>query len=157
MAYVIYTSGSTGTPKGVEITHKNLLNFVFWHRNAFAFTANDRTTQFTSFGFDAAVGELWPHLAAGASVLFTPEEVRSSPELLRDWLIDQEITLTFAPTPLAERLIMLDWPANTKLRLLLTGGDTLHHYPRSGLPFAFINEYGPTETTVVATSGLCAA
>jgi amino acid adenylation domain-containing protein len=153
LAYVIYTSGSTGTPKGVEITHANLLNFVFWHRNAYAFTANDRTTQFTSFGFDAAVGELWPHLAAGASVLFTPEEVRSSPELLRDWLIDQEITLTFAPTPLAERLIMLDWPANTKLRLLLTGGDTLHHYPRSGLPFVFINEYGPTETTVVATSG----
>lgn len=153
LAYVIYTSGSTGTPKGVEITHKNLLNFVFWHRSVYAFTASDRTTQFTSFGFDAAVGELWPHLAAGASVLFTPEEVRSSPELLRDWLIDQEITITFAPTPLAERLIMLDWPANTKLRLLLTGGDTLHHYPRSGLPFAFINEYGPTETTVVATSG----
>jgi amino acid adenylation domain-containing protein len=153
LAYVIYTSGSTGTPKGVEITHKNLLNFIFWHWNAYALTANDRTTQFTSFGFDAAVGELWPHLAAGASVLFTPEELRSSPELLRDWLIDQEITLTFAPTPLAERLIMLDWPANTKLRLLLTGGDTLHHYPRSGLPFVFINEYGPTETTVVATSG----
>jgi amino acid adenylation domain-containing protein len=153
LAYVIYTSGSTGTPKGVEITHKNLLNFIFWRRNAYALTANDRTTQFTSFGFDAAVGELWPPLAAGASVVFTPEEVRSSPELLKDWLIDQEITLTFAPTPLAERLIRLDWPANTKLRLLLTGGDTLHHYPRSGLPFVFINEYGPTETTVVATSG----
>ena len=38
LAYVIYTSGSTGTPKGVEITHKNLLNFIFWHRNAFAVT-----------------------------------------------------------------------------------------------------------------------
>jgi len=153
LAYVIYTSGSTGTPKGVEITHANLLNLVCWHRNAYALTANDRTTQFTSFGFDAAVAEIWPHLADGASVLFTPEEVRSSPELLRDWLIDQEITITFAPTSLAERLIMLDWPANTKLCTLLTGGDTLHHYPRPGLPFAFINEYGPTETTVVATSG----
>lgn len=153
LAYVIYTSGSTGTPKGVEITHKNLLNFVFWHRNAYALTANDRATQLTSFGFDAAVGELWPHLVVGASVLFVPEEARSSPELLRDWLIDQEINVSFAPTPLAERLIMLDWPANTKLRLLLTGGDTLHHYPRSGLPFVFTNEYGPTETTVAATFG----
>ena len=64
LAYVIYTSGSTGTPKGVEITHANLLNLVFWHRKAYAVTADDRATQFTSFGFDAAVGELWPHLSS---------------------------------------------------------------------------------------------
>jgi amino acid adenylation domain-containing protein len=153
LAYVIYTSGSTGTPKGVEITHANLLNLVSWHQKTFAVTAEDRATQFASFGFDAAVWELWPYLTAGAAVHITPEEVRSSPELLRDWLIDQEITITFVPTALAERLIMLDWPANTKLRFLLTGADTLHHYPRPGLPFALINNYGPTEATVVATSG----
>jgi amino acid adenylation domain-containing protein len=153
LAYVIYTSGSTGTPKGVEITHANLLNLVSWHQKTFAVTAEDRATQFASFGFDAAVWELWPYLTAGAAVHITPEEVRSSPELLRDWLIDQEITITFVPTALAERLIMLDWPANTKLRFLLTGADTLHHYPRHGLPFALINNYGPTEATVVATSG----
>ena len=153
LAYVIYTSGSTGTPKGVEITHANLLNLVCWYQNAFAVTPDDRATQLTSFGFDAAVAELWPHLAAGASVLFVPEEVRSSPELLRDWLIDQEINIAFAPTALAERLITLDWPIITRLRLLLTGADTLHHYPRPGLPFALINNYGPTEATVMATSG----
>jgi amino acid adenylation domain-containing protein len=153
LAYVIYTSGSTGTPKGVEITHANLMNLVCWYQKAFAVTSDDRATQLTSLGFDAAVAELWPHLAAGASVLFTPEEVRSSPELLRDWLIDQEINIAFVPTALAERLIMLDWPIITKLRLLLTGADTLHHYPRPELPFALINNYGPTEATVMATSG----
>jgi amino acid adenylation domain-containing protein len=153
LSYVIYTSGSTGTPKGVEITHENLLNLVFWHQKAFAVTADDRSTQFTSFGFDAAVMELWPHLTAGAAVHITPEEVRSSPELLRDWLVDQEITIAFVPTAMAERLIMLDWPVATKLRFLATGADTLHHYPRPGLPFALVNEYGPTETTVVATAG----
>jgi amino acid adenylation domain-containing protein len=152
LAYVIYTSGSTGTPKGVEITHANLLNLVCWYQNAFAVTPDDRATQLTSFGFDAAVAEVWPHLAAGASVLFVPEEVRNSPELLRDWLIDQEISIAFAPTALAERLITLDWPIITRLRLLLTGADTLHHYPRPGLPFALINNYGPTEATVMATS-----
>jgi amino acid adenylation domain-containing protein len=152
LAYVIYTSGSTGTPKGVEITHANLLNLVCWYQKAFAVTPDDRSTQLTSFGFDAAVAELWPHLAAGASVLFVPDEVRSSPELLRDWLIDQEIAIAFAPTALAERVITLDWPV-TSLRLLLTGADTLHHYPRPELPFALINNYGPTEATVMATSG----
>jgi amino acid adenylation domain-containing protein len=153
LSYVIYTSGSTNAPKGVEITHENLLNLVFWHQKAFAVTADDRATQFASFGFDAAVWELWPHLTAGAAVHFTPEEVRSSPELLKDWLVDQEITITFVPTALAERLITLDWPVATKLRFMLTGADTLHHYPRRGLPFALINNYGPTEATVVATSG----
>ena len=153
LAYVIYTSGSTGTPKGVEITHANLMNLVCWYQKAFAVTSDDRATQLTSLGFDAAVAELWPHLAAGASVLFTPEEVRSSPELLRDWFIDQEITLAFVPTALAERLITLDWPIITRLRLLLTGADTLHRYPHPGLPFALINNYGPTEATVMATSG----
>jgi len=153
LAYVIYTSGSTGMPKGVGITHENLLNLISWHQKAFAVTPDDRATQFASFGFDAAVWELWPHLTAGAAVHITPEEIRSSPELLRDWLINQEITITFAPTALAERLIVLDWPANTKLRYLLTGADTLHHYPCPGLPFELINNYGPTEATVVATSG----
>jgi amino acid adenylation domain-containing protein len=153
LSYVIYTSGSTGTPKGVEITHDSLLNLVFWHQKAFAITSDDRATQFASFGFDAAVWELWPYLTAGATVYITPEEVRSSAELLKDWLVAREITISFVPTALAERLIMLDWPANTKLRLLLTGADTLHHFPRPGLPFTLINNYGPTEATVVATSG----
>jgi acyl-coenzyme A synthetase/AMP-(fatty) acid ligase len=156
LAYVIYTSGSTGTPKGVEITHANLLNLVCWYQKAFAVTPDDRASQVTSLGFDAAVAELWPQLAAGASVFFTPEEVRSSPELLRDWLVDQQITIAFIPTALAERLITLDWPIITTLRLLLTGADTLHHYPRPGLPFALINNYGPTEATVMATSGVVA-
>lgn len=154
LAYVIYTSGSTGKPKGVEITHKNLLNLVFWHQKAYALSADDETAQFTSFGFDAAVADLWPNLAAGAAVhIIIPDEVRSSPELLKTWLVSREITIAFVPTAVAERLIALDWPPTARLRFLITGADTLHHYPRPGLPFVLVNEYGPTETTVVATAG----
>lgn len=153
LAYVIYTSGSTGQPKGVEVTHGNLSHLVAWHQRAFRVNAETRATFQAGVGFDAAVWEIWPHLAAGASVHLPDETTRVSAEMLRDWLVAQEISISFAPTAIAEQLLALPWPAETSLQFLLTGADTLHRRPPRGLPFAFINNYGPTECTVVATSG----
>jgi amino acid adenylation domain-containing protein len=153
LVYVIYTSGSTGRPKGVQITHKSLLNLVFWHQRAFAVTPADRATQVTSPAFDATGWELWPYLTIGASVYLPDQDTRVSPMLMRDWLVRGGITITFLPTALAEGVMALDWPSTSSLRFLLTGADTLHRYPSSGLPFTVVNNYGPTETTVVATSG----
>jgi amino acid adenylation domain-containing protein len=154
LAYVIYTSGSTGRPKGVEITHANLLNLIDWHQAAFNVTAADRASQVAGLGFDAAAWEIWPHVTAGASLHMADEATRRSPQGLRDWLVAEKITVSFAPTVLAEQLLHSEWPANTALRILLTGADTLHRRPRAGLPFTLVNNYGPTECTVVATSGV---
>jgi len=153
LAYVIYTSGSSGQPKGVEILHRGLLNLIGWHLRAFQVTSADRASHLAALGFDAAVWELWPYLAAGASVHLAKESIRQNPEALRDWLVAQQITVAFVATPLAERLMLLDWPKGTVLRILLTGADTLHHCPPASLPFMLVNNYGPTEYTVVATSG----
>jgi amino acid adenylation domain-containing protein len=153
LAYVIYTSGSTGQPKGVMINHGSLLNLVYWHQRAFALTADDRATQIASPAFDAMGWELWPYLTLGGSIYLPSEDTRVDPLLLRDWLVACGITITFLPTPLAESIMALKWPANVTLRYLLTGGDTLYHYPPPSLPFTLVNNYGPTETTVVATSG----
>ena len=154
LAYVIYTSGSTGTPKGVEVTRGNLDNLVHWHQRAFGVTASDRATLIASPGFDAAVWELWPYLATGASVHIPGESIRTSPAELRDWMVARGITISFLPTALAERMLDLDWPAPGHLRYLLTGADTLRRRPPAGLPFRLVNNYGPTECTVVATSGV---
>jgi amino acid adenylation domain-containing protein len=154
LAYIIYTSGSTGQPKGVQITHGNLNNLIAWHCRAFEVSPADRVSQVASIGFDAAVWEIWPNLVAGSSIHFADDTVRVAAEPLRDWLVEQQITISFVPTPLAEGLITLEWPIQAALRLLLTGGDALHHYPSDHLPFRFVNNYGPTECTVVATSGL---
>ena len=157
LAYIIYTSGSTGTPKGVEITHGNLAHLIAWHTEAFAVTAADRASHLAGLGFDASVWEVWPYLASGASVSLVDEMVRTSPVLLQRWLVEEGITMAFVPTPLAEPMILMDWPEGTALRFLLTGGDCLHHGPNAGLPFVTVNNYGPTECAVVATSGVVAA
>jgi acyl-coenzyme A synthetase/AMP-(fatty) acid ligase/acyl carrier protein len=150
---VIYTSGSTGVPKGVEITHANLANLISWHNRAFQVGSDDSASQLAGLGFDASVWEIWPYLAAGANLRLAEPDTMISPEHLRDWLITSRITIGFVPTPMAERLLSLNWPIDSSLRILLTGGDTLHVRPPAGLPFLVINNYGPTECTVVATSG----
>lgn len=154
LAYVIYTSGSSGVPKGVEITHGNLLHLIKWHTSEFQVEPQDRVSHIAGLGFDAAVWELWPALASGATVCIVNDDIRASPILIQKWILDSKITISFIPTAIATTLITLDWPEETKLRLLLTGGDTLPHGPKASLPFVTSNNYGPTECTVVATSGI---
>src|SRR5579862_1719807 len=144
LAYVIYTSGSTGRPKGVEITHSNLMNLVNWHQRAFSVSRDDRATLQASPGFDAAVWEVWPYLAAGACIHLVDERVRTVPEALRDWMLTNGITMSFLPTAIAEQMLELQWPKEAKLR----------RRPPARLPFTFVNNYGPTECTVVSTAGI---
>jgi amino acid adenylation domain-containing protein len=155
-AYVVYTSGSTGQPKGVLVEHASLANLVEWHREAFGLDANDRCTQIASPGFDAAIWEIWPSLASGACICVVPDELRSDPIGLRDWLVANRITVTFLPTAVAEAIIGLPWPDRGALRFLLTGGDALGRRPSPDLGFRVVNNYGLSETAVVATSGVVA-
>ncbi|MFC1718135.1 amino acid adenylation domain-containing protein, partial [Candidatus Poribacteria bacterium] len=156
LAYAIYTSGSTGRPKGVLIPHRGLLNLIFWHQRVFEVTASDQATQLAGTAFDASVWEIWPYLTTGAMLHLIEPDFLRSPEQLRDWLVSEGITIGFLPTPLAESMLDLTWPENTALRIMLTGGDKLHKYPPSSLPFKLVNNYGPTENTVVTTSGTVA-
>jgi amino acid adenylation domain-containing protein len=153
LVYAIYTSGSTGKPKGVEIEHGSLLNLVFWHQREFGVSAGDRATQIAAIGFDACGWEIWPYLAAGASIYFPEDDMRRDPEKLQNWLVSKAITISFLPTPLAEKVLLLDWSQNTALRILLTGGEKLQQHPLKSYPFKLVNNYGPTENTVVTTSG----
>ncbi|HEX2080623.1 MAG TPA: amino acid adenylation domain-containing protein [Longimicrobium sp.] len=153
LAYVIYTSGSTGRPKGVMVEHRGLANLVDWHLRAYGLGPGDRSAPVASPGFDAAVWEVWPALAAGATLSFPPDEVRASPSELAAWLAREGVTVTFLPTPLAEAVLDERWDADAKLRALLTGGDALGKAPRPGLPFRLFNHYGPTENAVVGTGG----
>jgi amino acid adenylation domain-containing protein len=152
LAYVIYTSGSTGQPKGVEVTHANLLNLVYWHREVYELTPHDRCSQIAGLAFDATAWEIWPCLTAGARLVLIGEDVRRDPGKLWHWMTQQAITVSFLPTPLAEAALRFPVPGDMALRYLLTGGDVLHSGLARQLPFRLVNHYGPTENTVVSTS-----
>ena len=153
VAYAIYTSGSTGEPKGVLVSHASVNSLIDWHREAFGLTAADRTSVLASPAFDASVWEIWPSLVAGSSVHVRDPGMPTVPAALRDWLVATGVTVGFVITPLAEALLDLEWPRDVPLRVMLTGGDTLHRRPPPGTPFALVNSYGVTEATVVSTSG----
>ena len=153
LAYMIYTSGSTGLPKGVGVRHGGLVNLITWHQQAYGVTSGERATQLTSPAFDASVWELWPYLTAGASVHLPDDSIRASAPELWKWLVSEDITVCFLPTPLAEAVLDAGVSADEQLslRALLTGGDKLQRVPSGPLPFVLVNHYGPTENTVVAT------
>ncbi|GAA1973293.1 non-ribosomal peptide synthetase [Kitasatospora viridis] len=153
LAYVVFTSGSTGEPKGVLVGHDSLANLCAWHRQAHGTGPADRFSAVFSPGFDGAVAELWPALTAGAQLHLAPASATLEPARLRDWLLEHRITVSLLPTPLAEALLALDWPADCALRVVHAAGDRLRARPAPELPFAFGNAYGPTENTVWSTEG----
>ncbi|MBI6744818.1 amino acid adenylation domain-containing protein [Pseudomonas syringae] len=154
LAYVIYTSGSTGQPKGVMIEHRNLVNLVAWHCEAFGLTHRKRVSSVAGIGFDACVWELWPALCVGASLSLLPgQALGNDVDALLGWWRRQELDVSFLPTPIAE-IAFAQGIEPASLQTLLIGGDRLRQFPNPDSRVALINNYGPTETTVVATSGL---
>ncbi len=149
--YVIYTSGSTGRPKGVAVEHASFENLVYTHRRIYSEGPGERVSQVASVSFDAMAFEVWPCLASGATLYIVDDETRLDPTALKQWLIDNKITLSFQSTLMAERLLEEEWPAATALRFLRTAGDKLNRFPARKLPFAVHNLYGPTEDTVWTT------
>ncbi|MEM5622378.1 AMP-binding protein, partial [Bacillus thuringiensis] len=148
MAYIIYTSGSTGKPKGVVVEHQSVINLCFWHQEYFQVTEQDNSTQYAGFGFDASSWEILPYILKGATLHIIPHEIRLDMQRLNAYYEQNEISISFLPTPVCEQFIELE---NNSLRVLLTGGDQLRKYKKNG--YRLFNNYGPTENTVVTTTG----
>ncbi len=152
LAYVIYTSGSTGKPKGVATSRRALRHLVAWHDRRYG-RVSQRTTQLAGLGFDAAVWEIWPCLAAGGHLHFVDEPERSTPALLAQFLEGRRIQSTFLPTPLLEAMLAEGVAAGPHLEVLLTGGDRLRSAASAAATYRLVNHYGPTECSVVASAG----
>ncbi|MGV9720312.1 amino acid adenylation domain-containing protein [Nocardia beijingensis] len=160
LAYVIYTSGSTGVPKGVGVTHRNAMRLFAEAQPLFEFGERDVWTLFHSFAFDFSVWELWCALVTGGTVVVVDYATSRSPELLRELLIRERVTVLNQTPSAFCQLIDADLDATAgsgefALRYVIFGGEALdlrqlrrwrerHPGPAPRL----VNMYGITETTV---------
>ncbi|MEV6412253.1 amino acid adenylation domain-containing protein [Kribbella sp. NPDC051718] len=156
IAYCIYTSGSTGNPKGVAVPHRGPVNLI---RHYLRTRRSLRTLQWTSFGFDVHVQEMFTALASGAALVLIGEDDRYDPDAVIAALKDHGVERLFmAFTPLTALLAtMRKVPELPALREIVAGSeamvvthkirDFLEAHPECTL----YNEYGPTEASVVTT------
>ncbi|MAB00709.1 MAG: hypothetical protein CMN86_20760 [Stappia sp.] len=154
LAYVIYTSGSTGRPKGVMIEHRSVINLIAGTVEALGLGPGARILQFSSFGFDVSVREIFEALLSGGEIVLAPRVDMPAGEELFDLLERERITSITLPPSLWASLRARPLP---DLRSVVSGGAAL---PESvvgkwGADRGFFNAYGPTETTVGTTMHRC--
>ena len=157
-AYVLYTSGSTGRPKGVVQNHRNVMYHALTYAHGLAIGPNDRVAMVSSYGFDAAVMDIYGALLHGATLCLY--DIRNHGLTgLRDWLDDEAITI-YHSTPTVFRKVFEERPqdharpTNRTLRAVVLGGEEVLSEDfftfRATCPpgCVFVNGLGPTESTL---------
>jgi acyl carrier protein len=129
------------------VEHSSLVNLCHWHHWRCAVTSRDRASKYAGVGFDASVWEIFPYLIFGAAINIIHDAIKLDIYQLNEYFENQQITIAFLPTPIAEQFMTIE---NPTLRVLLTGGDKLNSYINR--QYQLVNNYGPTEYTIVTTS-----
>jgi amino acid adenylation domain-containing protein len=156
-AYLLYTSGTTGTPKRVQQTQRKVLHYVrSWAVNL-GLDSGDRLSLVSTYGYDAAVQDIFGALLTGAAV--HPLDVRRlDRETLLDRIADSGISVVHA-TPTVYRHLFGSHVACrqdlSRVRLIVLGGEAARRADfdlfrsRFRRGAQFVNGYGLTEATAV--------
>jgi amino acid adenylation domain-containing protein len=152
LAYVIYTSGSTGEPKGVMITHRNLINYIWWAKSEYLESGEEEAfALYSSLAFDLTVTSIYVPLMSGNRVIVIAGEEKRVAVI--EAISDQRVRIVKL-TPSHLRMIAGMDNSGSTVRKLIVGGEELDSRlcreveASFGRKIAIYNEYGPTEATV---------
>ena len=155
IAYLLHTSGSTGSPKAVVQTHASVLHFVSVYARALELRESDRLTLLSSYGFDAAVVDIFSALLAGA-MLYPIDVAEAGFSGLADTLDDEKITIYHSvPTVFRQLERALDHGRRfPSVRGVVLGGEEVlrsdfeRFRRRFGADSAFVNLAGQAESSI---------
>lgn len=155
LLYVLFTSGSTGEPKGVAITHKSVVDFVFWLKEAFNVGENEILANQSPLYFDLSIFDIFGTIACGACIHLIQNQLFAFPAKIAEYLSKNKISMIFwVPS-------VLIYFANTNafacanlssLKKVLFCGEImptkqLNMWSKALPNITYANLYGPTEAT----------
>ncbi len=150
LSYVIYTSGSTGTPKGVMVEHSSITKHLIDYNKCLKFTDTDVFLGLYNFNVDATIESMFAILDVGGTLLICDEEIKSDAFKIYEIIKKYGVTL-FAAPPVILKVINKNFNVkDTKLRIIMTGGDELvsDYIDELYKDVKLMNGYGITEACV---------
>ncbi|KAI1747345.1 hypothetical protein F4782DRAFT_521601 [Xylaria castorea] len=147
-AYVLFTSGSTGTPKGIVMEHGAVCTSQRAISKRLKMTPEVRILQFSSFAFDASIGEIIAALITGACVCMPSDSMRMDVSELSAFVRQSQTNWALFTPTFAGLLRPSDFPSLELVALVgeAVSSDTFDLW--FGKVPRLLNGWGPTETCV---------
>jgi non-ribosomal peptide synthetase component F len=151
VAWIAPAASVGGATCGAEITHANLMLVADWLLAECGVRPADRICHMAEPGTSAAMLEVWPCLAAGATLVIMDDGAAADPASMRRWLEAEGITAMVAGEDAIDALAQGPLGEGARLRLVMTDVERARCYPADPR-FRIVATYGHDECALVSSA-----